>query len=107
MVVLPDNWLGSEQRRIVQLALAQLLPVLASQPNWVEAGALFSYGSDYEHSARRAAWYVDQILKGRKPGDLPIEQPTKFTFVVNQATARALGITIPRWIMLHADRVIG
>ena len=107
VVVLPDNWLGTERRRIVQLAQRQKLAVVASQPNFVVAGALMSYGADSAHSARRAAWYVDKILNGRKPGDLPIERPTRFTMVVNLKTAKALGITIPRWIMLHADLVIG
>ena len=107
VVVLPQNWLGSERRRIVQLAQSRWLAVVATQPNFVEAGALMSHGADPAHSARRAAWYVDQILKGRKPGDLSIEQPTKFTLVVNQKTAKALGITIPRWVVLQADRVIG
>ena len=107
VVVLPANWLASERRRIVSLSQSQQLAVVASQAAWIEVGALMSYGSDLAHSARRAAWYADQILKGKKPGDLPIEQPTRFVLAVNRKTAKALGITIPRWIMLHADRVIG
>ena len=70
------------------------------------AGGLLAYGVNIPHAYRRAAYYVDKILKGAKPGDLPVEQPTKFDFVVNLKTAKSLGITIPESILLQADEVI-
>jgi putative ABC transport system substrate-binding protein len=82
------------------------LPTLYGSKAFVEAGGLVSYGVDYADQIRRSAWYVDRILKGAKPGDLPIEQPTKFELVVNSRTAKALGVSIPDVVLLNADEVI-
>lgn len=105
LVVMGGLMLRNERRRIVKLALAQRWPVVAGA-EWAEAGALLTYGADVLANYRRAAYYVDRILKGTKPGDLPIEQPTRFEFVINMKTAKALGITIPRSVLVRADRVI-
>jgi len=92
--------------RIVGLAAKARLPAIYQESSWVEGEGLMSYGPDELDMWRRAAGYVDKILKGAKPADLPVEQPTKFELVINMKTARALGITIPRSIMLQATRGI-
>ena len=98
--------LQAERRTILRLATAQLWPVVSSTGVWVEDGALLSYGIDLARNYRRAAYFVDRILKGAKPGDLPIEQPTKFELVINTKTAKALGLAIPQELLLRADKVI-
>jgi putative ABC transport system substrate-binding protein len=97
---------AAERRRIVTFALAQRWPVIAGPSSFVEEGALLGYGPDLVVLLRRAAHHVDRILKGAKPGDLPIEQPTKFELVINMKTAKALKLDIPRELAVRADRVI-
>jgi len=106
LVVFPSQTLLVERRRIVKLALAHRWPVIAGQREWTDEGALLTYGADASANYRRAAYYVDRILKGAKPGDLPIEQPTKFELVINLKTAKALKLEIPRDLGVRADRVI-
>jgi putative ABC transport system substrate-binding protein len=106
LVVVEDPLTFSERTRIVNFAAANRLPVMYGMREFVSAGGLIAYGPDYPDLLRRAAIYVDKILKGAKPGDLPIEQPTKFELVINLKTAKALGLTIPQSILLRADRVI-
>ena len=92
--------------RLVELAAESRLPVMYGVKEYVEAGGLLAYGVDLGDSARRAARYVDKILKGTKAGDLPVEQPTKFELVINLKTAKTLGLTIPPSLLLRADKVI-
>jgi putative ABC transport system substrate-binding protein len=94
------------QKRIADLAMQNRLPSMYETDRWVEAGGLMSYGADDADSFQRAAVYVDKILKGTKPADLPVEQPTKFEFVINLKTAKALNLTIPQSVLFRADRVI-
>jgi putative ABC transport system substrate-binding protein len=94
------------QKRIVGFALKSRLPSVYSSRETVEAGGLMSYGRDLADSYRRVAIYVDKILKGAKPADLPVEQPTKFVFVINLKTAKQIGLTIPPNVLARADKVI-
>jgi putative tryptophan/tyrosine transport system substrate-binding protein len=92
--------------RLAELALKNRLPSMSTQGQWVEAGGLISYGPSVPDQYRRAATYVDKVLKGARPADLPIEEPTKFELVVNARTAKALGLAIPQSLLLRADQVI-
>ena len=103
---LPSTMLLANQGWIIDLAAKQKLPGIFASSSWADAGGLMSYGPNLADTYRRAAYYVDKILKGAKPGDLPIEQPTKFELVVNFKTAKTLGFTIPQELLLRADRVI-
>ena len=94
------------RRHIVDLTIKDRLPAISFSAEWVEAGGLLAYGPSYTDLFRRAATYVDKILKGTKPADLPVEQPTKFELVINLKTAKALGLTIPPSLLLRADEVI-
>lgn len=100
------NLFAAERSRIISLAQAQRWPLVATARGWAERGALLTYGIDTPANFRRAAWYVDRLLKGTKPGDLPFEQPKNFELVVNLKTAKTLGLTVPPQLLLQASRVI-
>lgn len=96
----------AERARIATLALKARLPTMSEFPESVEAGGLMSYAANTPDLMRRSAYYVDKILKGAKPGDLPVEQPTRFELLINLKTAKAIGLTIPQSILLRADQII-
>jgi putative ABC transport system substrate-binding protein len=106
LITLRNTLLIDNRKRIAQLAIKNRIPSMSEGSVFVEAGSLVSYSSDENNSFRRAAYYVDKILKGVKPADLPVEQPTKFEFVINLKTAKELGLTIPPNVLARADRVI-
>jgi putative ABC transport system substrate-binding protein len=106
LTVLPSNRFLREHRRLVELAGQTRLPAVYTSREFVDAGGLMSYGANSADLHRRAAIYVDKVLKGAKPGDLPVEQPTKFELVVNLKAAQAIGLTIPQALLAHADEVI-
>ena len=106
ILVFPDPLTFSNAAQITGFALKGRIPVLYGAMEFVQAGGLMSYGPSYPEMFRRGSNYVDRILKGAKPGDLPIEQPTRFEFGLNLKTAKALGLTIPQSVLLRADRVI-
>jgi len=106
LTVLPSSMFNSERRRLVDLAAKHRLPAVYQWRHFVDAGGLMSYGPNRPDWYRRAATYEDKILKGAKPADLPVEQPTKFELVINLKTAKALGLTIPQSLLLRADEVI-
>ena len=106
LAALPSVMFINERRRLVDRAAKNRLPAVYIAREFVDAGGLMSYGSNVADLVRRAAPYVDKILKGVKPSDLPVEQPTKFELVINLKTAKALGLTIPPSVLMRADRVI-
>jgi putative ABC transport system substrate-binding protein len=106
VVPIRGRLLNRYTKRIADLAIKNRLPSMHERSNNVEAGGLMSYASADAESFRRAAWYVDKILKGAKPADLPIEQPTKFELVINLKTAKQIGVTIPPNVLARADKVI-
>jgi putative ABC transport system substrate-binding protein len=106
LITLEDPFTIAHRTRIVGLALRHRLPAVYAVRPFVDAGGLMSYGPDRADQNRRAATFVDKILKGARPADLPVEQPTKFELVINMKTAKALGITIPPSLLLRADQVL-
>ena len=106
LFIIGDPVIGTNLKRIADLAAKSRLPSIFHVSEFADAGGLVTYGPDRADLFRRAATFVDKILKGAKPGDLPIEQPTKFELVINMKTATALGIKIPQSVLLRADRVI-
>ena len=102
----PDVTFTTHRRRIANLALGARLPTIFFLRQSAEDGGLMSYGTNQVENYRRAATYVDKILKGAQPADLPVEQPTTFELVINLKTAKALGITIPPTVLFQADEVI-
>ena len=106
LVTFIDAVTFSHRQRIVEFALQNRLPGIFQAREFVDSGGLLSYSPNMEYQWRRAAIYVDKILKGAKPGDLPVEQPTKFELVINLKTAKALGISVPQSLLLRADELI-
>ena len=106
LLVVGDSMLFVNRARIAELAIKHRLPTSGVMPLLAHAGGLISYVADFSDSYRRAAGYVDRILKGASPADLPVEQPTKFQLVINLRTARAIGLTVPQSLLFRADQVI-
>jgi ABC-type uncharacterized transport system substrate-binding protein len=106
LIVTPDPLFGTQRNRIVDFAMRRRLPSMFFYKEFVDAGGLMAYGPSFLDSYYRAAIYVDKILKGAKPADLPVQQPTKFELVINLKTAKQIGLTIPPNVLARADRVI-
>ena len=106
LVVTPGSVISAGASAIIELATRWRLPTMFESRLYADRGALISYGPNLADLARRSATYVDKILKGTKPGDLPIEGPTRFDFVINLRTAQALGLTIPESVLLQATEII-
>ena len=106
ILVLQSPGLFSQRTQVADLAVKNRLPAIYPQTEYTEAGGLMYYGANTPDLFRRAAVYVDKILKGAKPADLPVEQPTKFEFVINLKAAKQIGLTIPPNVLARADRVI-
>lgn len=106
LIVTGEPLTAANRIRIITLALAARLPTMYGFRSWVELGGLMSYGANQNEEYRRAAEYVDKILRGTKPGDIPVEQPTKFELVINLTTAHALGLTIPGTLLARSDETI-
>jgi putative tryptophan/tyrosine transport system substrate-binding protein len=106
LFVISNPLFSTHQKKIADLAAKNRLPAIYPRGDFIESGGLMSYGPDQVEPYRRAAWMVDKILKGTKPADIPVEQPTKFELMINLKTAKALGLTIPSIVMMRAEKVI-
>ena len=106
LITTPGALINTQQRQVLDFAAKNRLPAMYPTSEFVEAGGLMSYAPSYTDLWRRAADFVDKILKGTKPADIPVEQPTKFEFVVNLKAAKQIGVTIPPNVLARADRVI-
>jgi putative ABC transport system substrate-binding protein len=106
LILFEDNLTVNHRSRIVTLAATNRLPAMYGLREFVDDGGLLSYGPSFVDLIRRAATFVDKILKGAKPADLPIEQPTKFEFIINRKTADALGLTVPLTLLAQADEIL-
>jgi ABC-type uncharacterized transport system substrate-binding protein len=106
LLLLGNPILNAHRKQVVDLAVKHRLPATYARPEYVDAGGLMYYGTSYNDLFRRAATYVDKILKGAKPADLPVEQPTKFEFIVSLKAAKQIGLTIPQKVLAQADKVI-
>ena len=106
LAVTPSALANSNQKQIADLATKNRLPAIYPRGDWVASGGLMSYGPDQAEPYRRVASMVDKILKGAKPADIPVEQPTKFEFIINLKTAKQIGLTIPPNVLARADKVI-
>ena len=106
VIVVASSFMFTERKRIADLALKHRLPTAHGAREYVEAGGLFSYAVSFPEQFRRAAWYVDRILRGARPADLPVEQPTTFELVINLRTAKALGLTVPPSLQQRASQLI-
>jgi putative ABC transport system substrate-binding protein len=106
LYVIGSPLMNANQKRIVGFALKSRLPSMYGRREFVDAGGLIYYGADPADSYQHVAYYVDRILKGAKPADLPVQQPTKFELVINLKTAKQIGLTIPQSVLYRADKVI-
>jgi putative ABC transport system substrate-binding protein len=106
LVTMPGPIINSNRTQILDFVAKNRLPAMYAVPEFVDAGGLMSYAPSYTDQVRRAAVYVDKILKGTKPADLPVEQPMKFELIINLKTAKQIGLTIPPNVLARADRVI-
>ena len=106
LITTPEPLYNTHLKRIVEFAAKNRLPAMYTNPQFVDAGGLMSYAPDYTAQYRRTATYVDKILKGAKPADLPVEQPTKFEFIINLKAAKQIGLTIAPNVLARADKVI-
>jgi putative tryptophan/tyrosine transport system substrate-binding protein len=106
LITIGNSLLNRHRKQITDFAIKHRLPAMYESSQWIEAGGLISYSSNDAESYRRAAWIVDKILKGTKPADIPVEQPTKFELIINLKTAKALNLTIPQSVLFRADKVI-
>ena len=106
LIIVPDAFFASQRSLFVEFTAKNRLPAIYDRADYVDHGGLMSYGIDFRNQIRRAAYFVDKILKGAKPADLPVEQPTKFELVINLKTAKQIGLAIPPNVLARADRVI-
>jgi putative ABC transport system substrate-binding protein len=106
LIIFVGSFIAFHRKELLELAAKIRIPTMCGNPEWSEAGGLISYGNDRRDQFRRVATYVDKILKGTKPADLPVQQPMKYELVINAKTAKEIGVTIPPNVMARADRVI-